>query len=141
MLILSSELASGVNISLTWTGTLRTRYSELSYSDQTAPEIASDQGHYDIARITAPVIRSPVPHQVLDELEKKFHSLIECDIGARVDHEHLYLPKLILLTELGAEAMWFEVKSHLFLNAVGRCRDIAKSEHHCQPQNRVICSG
>jgi hypothetical protein len=103
---------------LTVPGTLRTQYSEYSYVDQTPAEIAYDQGDHELARILAPVIRSPVPAAVLAKLQADFHWLIRYHLGDTVDQEHLYLPVLEVLTELAGESVWFGVKRSESKNAV-----------------------
>ena len=61
--------------------------------------------------ILAPVIRNPVPHDVLTKLEEQFHDIILHDLGRLVETDGIYFPVLEVLTELGKQPMWFAVRS------------------------------
>lgn len=78
--------------------------------DMTPLELAHELGFSYLFDILSPVIRNPVPHETLMDLERQFHNIIHCDLGDRVTVERMYLPLLEPLTELGNEAMWFPVK-------------------------------
>ena len=57
-----------------------------------------------------PVIRRPVPSDILQKLQDNFHKLIHAEVGRRVVDEKLYLPLLEVLMELNGDTIWFPVK-------------------------------
>jgi hypothetical protein len=83
-------------------------------------ELACDQKQTHLYDMLAPVTLSPVPASVLNALEARFHALIWRDLAGRVDKNKIYLPSLIVLTEIGMESIWFPIN----LNASGAVRSV-----------------
>ncbi|MCJ1366037.1 hypothetical protein MMC16_005162 [Acarospora aff. strigata] len=95
--------------------TLRTAWTdEFSYKDMTPLELAQDLGYQSLYNVLSPIIRQAVPAQTLGVLQHKFHELIRNDLRDRVEIEHIYLPVLVVLTELEVPQMWFPVKFHKY---------------------------
>ena len=81
-------------------------------------ELAQDLGYQSLYNVLSPIIRQAVPAQTLGVLQHKFHELIRNDLRDRVEIEHIYLPVLVVLTELEVPQMWFPVKFHKYSPAV-----------------------
>lgn len=91
-------------------GTLRTRWTKFSYLDMTPLELAQDLGYSELYAVLAPILRWSVPAATLSSLQRRFHAIIYTDLGDCVESEHMYLPELVVLTELAIPQMWFPIK-------------------------------
>ena len=94
----------------TGTETLRTRNSEFGYPNLTPLELAHEMEVFHLYDILSPVIKRPLPPDMLKRIEYNFHGLICSEVGQRVEAEKLYLPVLEALTELDGETVWFPIK-------------------------------
>jgi hypothetical protein len=72
-------------------------------------DIALRGGHGHLTGLLLPVVRHPVPTDVLAALERHFHGLVRERVADLVDKERLRLPVLDVLTELAEPEMWFPV--------------------------------
>lgn len=98
-------------LSIRAAGTLRTRRNaDFPEQDMTALDLAYELEATYLYELLAPVIYSPVPMNVLSNLERQLHQLIRSDLGDLVDKEKLFLPKLEVLTELRLEYLWFPIR-------------------------------
>ncbi|KAI0873246.1 hypothetical protein GGS24DRAFT_517778 [Hypoxylon argillaceum] len=90
--------------------TLRTRWTEFERLNMTPLELAYDLEETDLEDVLCPVIRNPVPVEILAQLQQSFHDLIERQIVDLADLSKLYLPLLEPLTELYMSAVWFPIQ-------------------------------
>ena len=74
-----------------------------------ALDIALRGGHSHLTGLLLPVIRTPVPTDVLRALQRHLHAVIRGRAAELVDAEALRLPELDVLTELAEPASWFAV--------------------------------
>ncbi|SDC13510.1 ankyrin repeat domain-containing protein [Actinokineospora iranica] len=72
-------------------------------------DIALRGGHAHLGGLLMPVIRNPVPTDVLAALQKHFHDLVRERAASLVDKHQLRLPELDPLTELADGRMSFPV--------------------------------
>lgn len=95
------------------TGTLQTRYTfgEFQHADMTAAGIARELGYSHLFDILAPVMRHYIPANDLINLQSQFHDFLRLDMGGSLDRHHLWLPELVVLTELERPEMWFPVEA------------------------------
>ncbi|KAI3320736.1 hypothetical protein HD806DRAFT_506039 [Xylariaceae sp. AK1471] len=90
--------------------TLRTRWTEFERLNLTPLELAYDLEERDLQEVLCPVIRNPVPTEILAQLQQSFHDLIQRQVDDLVDISRLYLPLLEPLTELHMSAVWFPIR-------------------------------
>jgi hypothetical protein len=74
-----------------------------------ALDIALRGGHTHLTGLLTPVIRNPVPTDVLHALRRHLHEVIRGRVAHLVDAERLRLPEPDVLTELETPDMWFAV--------------------------------
>lgn len=72
-------------------------------------DIALRGGYPHLAGMLMPVVRNPVPTDVLHALQRHFHEVIRGRVAELVDKRDLRLPELDVLTELSEPDMWFAV--------------------------------
>jgi hypothetical protein len=72
-------------------------------------DIALRGGHTHLTGLLTPVVRTPVPTDVLHALRHHFHEVIRGRVADLVDEQRLRLPELDVLTELTEPDMWFAV--------------------------------
>lgn len=72
-------------------------------------DIALRGGHAHLAGLLMPVVRHPVPTDVLAALQRHFHALVRERAAHLVDEQRLRLPELDVLTELAEPKMSFTV--------------------------------
>jgi hypothetical protein len=72
-------------------------------------DIALRGGHSELAGLFLPVVRNPVPTDVLATLQWHLHDLIRERVADLVDKYRLRLPELDVLTELDDPDLWFDV--------------------------------
>lgn len=72
-------------------------------------DIALRGGHARLAGLLTPMVRNPVPTDVLSALQRHFHDVIRGRVANLVDKHQLRLPELDVLTELAEPDMWFAV--------------------------------
>jgi hypothetical protein len=72
-------------------------------------DIALRGGHTHLTGLLTPVVRHPVPTDVLHALQEHFHGVVRGRASHLVDEQRLRLPELDVLTELDAPDMWFPV--------------------------------
>ena len=89
--------------------TLRSRWSQYSYLDMTALDLAREFQASELYELLTPAVCYTIPHATLDKLESHFHHLITDSLGDRVKEEKLYLPVLEPLTEFESQPVWFPV--------------------------------
>jgi hypothetical protein len=76
-------------------------------------DIAEERGHQHLTRVLRPVVKHPVPQDVLASLQRNVYELIaEYDTDAQ---QVLRMPELEVLTELDRPAYWFRVTGGGFL--------------------------
>ncbi len=95
-------------------GTLRTLWTdaqEFSHPDLTPIEMARELGYSHMFDVLSPVVRHNIPPKTLDSLQQKLHGLIARDLESRDEGKHLWLPELVVLTELELPEMWFPISS------------------------------
>jgi len=74
-----------------------------------AVDIAYRKGHGHLVAALTPVIRHPVPADLLAVLQTRLHQLIRERAGRLVDEQRLRLPQLAPLTEQHTPVGWFPV--------------------------------
>jgi hypothetical protein len=74
-----------------------------------ALDIALRGGHTHLAGLLTPVVRNPVPADVLHALRRHLHEVIRGRAAHLVDAERLRLPELEVLTELATPDLRFAV--------------------------------
>lgn len=74
-----------------------------------AADIAARKGYSHLAEPLTPVIRHPLPREVLEAIERHFHAVIRERTGDLVARQELRLPRLEPLTEQWEPACWFPV--------------------------------
>lgn len=89
--------------------TMRTHWTEFEHLDVTALELAYSLEEPALQGLLCPVIRTPVPHDIIVKLQHNFHDLIRNEIQYLPGEHILYLPLIEPLTELVSEAVWFPI--------------------------------
>ncbi|MQA84770.1 MAG: ankyrin repeat domain-containing protein [Streptosporangiales bacterium] len=78
-------------------------------SGERAIDIAERRGHRHLVSMLRPVIRHPVPPDVLGGLQRQLHALVEQRAGELIRKHAARLPQLGPLTELENPQFWFPV--------------------------------
>ncbi|KIW26127.1 hypothetical protein, variant [Cladophialophora immunda] len=98
-----------------WRLVRTSRATRDSTEHSTPLDIARDHGWRDLYENLSPVIRRPVSHKTLQNLQTRLHDLINDTFGSHPD-AHLdcfLLPELEILTEFDRSRIWFPLNPEL----------------------------